>query len=640
MAQGNNLDQIITTPYAPPPIDVPNMGVGEALSSGFKSGLQNNTAPTVGRFLDQNFSSGQGVHGEPINDEEAWKSSPWYRPGLRYEPNLTWEWAQSMANAHDDAQETSLLQQRMGGGAKVADFMGNMGAGFLDPINWIALPSSFLRTAITETGSKVLGHAAYGALTNMAITGATAPFQASYANDMQQHYTFGDFAENEAIAGGLGALFGGLAGRFDRSHPVNNNEARPTSAINNLGIPENTDALAKPTDTGMFAPDAATTPSVPDAANVTPRSSVPGALTADELRNRLRRPSPVAPDAKVETAAEAFTKENLASVSAPDLMDSLKQKLDAATTPAERANALIEFAKTVPREAWDKIVGDQRTATDKGDVRSLSRELVAQAFNQVRGGRDQWGNLLSHDTKAGALWEVANDPTGVTALTKNETLFNLRDSGYSTIILDKGHAPDTLGEHNYVEYKPGMVTDDGKDHISGTALSLSRGQEGILSYAKKETSAKKYVLEIKDGENAGTHEFSGIAKLKQALENLRNETGWARADRVVDGERFTTNNVVPQVETAHFESLQKAWDNIKKQMGSVDEERLRAMADDMFERIRTPEDLNEMAKQLGERFPNSAEFKSTVENTVKRSEELAAQREALRSAALCILGLK
>ena len=148
---------------------------------------------------------------EPL-DEDQWQASPFFREGLRYTPGMNWDWAQSMANTYDRNIEFSQLHERMTFSGEVGSFIGGMGHGLIDPVNWLALPAGIGVAMARQTGSRVLGAAMYGAMTNAAVETAIAPARLVQSNRLQTEYGLREYAFDVGVSSALGGVLGGLGG--------------------------------------------------------------------------------------------------------------------------------------------------------------------------------------------------------------------------------------------------------------------------------------------------------------------------------------------------------------------------------------------------------------------------------------------
>lgn len=192
------LDRSLTPDY-----QLPDLGFTDSLGIGFDEADEAQSYNII-QDLYLPYSESQQM------DEEEWKSSVYYREGLEYRPGMNLDWAQSIAETFDQNQQYAQLHDRMSFGGEVGAFVGGMGKGLIDPINWVSFPVGIQTALAKQTGSKILGAALFGAMTNAAVETAIAPARAEQADILQTEYGFEQYLLDVGLSAGLGGVLGGL----------------------------------------------------------------------------------------------------------------------------------------------------------------------------------------------------------------------------------------------------------------------------------------------------------------------------------------------------------------------------------------------------------------------------------------------
>lgn len=152
--------------------------------------------------------------------EQEWKASPWYRPGLDWDPRMTEPRAQALATINDEnAYRRWLIERSPSGLRSIAGFGAQMLGGAPDPVNYIPWFGPAARAAAVARMAKALGPTKAGIAGAAAVQGAEAmigtaaveplllPSMRRFGDDVG----FADAVMDVAFSGLFGAAIGGGA---------------------------------------------------------------------------------------------------------------------------------------------------------------------------------------------------------------------------------------------------------------------------------------------------------------------------------------------------------------------------------------------------------------------------------------------
>ena len=160
--------------------------------------------------------------GGAVYSEEEWKSSEFFREGLKYDQGMTEGQARLLAERFDQIRRHEDLMSRTSLGGTALGFGGYLVGSIPDPINfipWLGLvkKAKQVQTLIkaTSRGKRALRGVAEGAV------GATA-FQPLYAmkkGAFQEEYDIQMALMDITLSAGIGGAFGGLFGKIHPKDP-------------------------------------------------------------------------------------------------------------------------------------------------------------------------------------------------------------------------------------------------------------------------------------------------------------------------------------------------------------------------------------------------------------------------------------
>lgn len=141
----------------------------------------------------------------PDLSEDAWKSSPYYRAEIPWDPSMTEARAQALAAWHDTAKTREYFASKR----PITAFLGNIAGQAVDPINYIPLAGQVVKEA------NLLRMALSGATDAAANTAifdlATRDARGRYGDDVSWQTTISQIA----TAALIGGAFGGVVGAVD-----------------------------------------------------------------------------------------------------------------------------------------------------------------------------------------------------------------------------------------------------------------------------------------------------------------------------------------------------------------------------------------------------------------------------------------
>jgi len=144
---------------------------------------------------------------KPMTEEE-YKTSPYFRKGLPYDPRFTADRAAALATAYDARKVREYFASKR----PYTAFVGSLGGQAVDPINYIPVAGPLVKGAAIARFGRLGGEiaaASADAVSNTAL-GQIAAYQSrrSFGDDITWQSTVSELA----MAGLIGAAFGGLHG--------------------------------------------------------------------------------------------------------------------------------------------------------------------------------------------------------------------------------------------------------------------------------------------------------------------------------------------------------------------------------------------------------------------------------------------
>jgi GNAT superfamily N-acetyltransferase len=166
----------------------------------------------------------QQRQGDPMT-EEAYKASPYYRPGVSYSRDMTSESAKTLAEYNDEREKNAFIINHASTAQKAAGYTTSFGAGIFEPkniatgvaasavlspiIGGLAPEASSLRRilqlkkALGRYGDKAL----IGGVEGMVAAAAAEPSNQYSAGILKQDYTMTDSLWNVGLSAAFGAGF-------------------------------------------------------------------------------------------------------------------------------------------------------------------------------------------------------------------------------------------------------------------------------------------------------------------------------------------------------------------------------------------------------------------------------------------------
>lgn len=146
--------------------------------------------------------------------EQAWHDSPYWRPGLKYEPGMTENRAMLLSSDEDRKQQAAYVESHWHGFTGfVASQLGQIAGFALDPTMYLPVMG---QEALAAKIGAVPARIAMGAIQNATVMGVAGAAGAETEGQLQQDPDWMGVAHNMAIAAGLGALQGTVGAMVDR----------------------------------------------------------------------------------------------------------------------------------------------------------------------------------------------------------------------------------------------------------------------------------------------------------------------------------------------------------------------------------------------------------------------------------------
>lgn len=145
--------------------------------------------------------------------EDQYKSSPYFREGVKWDAGMTEDRAAALAEAYD----TKRVREYFATKRPVTSFIGNLAGQAVDPINYIPIAGPAVKAANVARFGRVAGNAATGAIDAAANTalasGLTFDARRSMGDEITWQSTISDIAMSALIGGAFGAVGGTIEGR-------------------------------------------------------------------------------------------------------------------------------------------------------------------------------------------------------------------------------------------------------------------------------------------------------------------------------------------------------------------------------------------------------------------------------------------
>ncbi|MDC1214269.1 hypothetical protein N8000_07360 [Rhodospirillales bacterium] len=600
----SQLDLYNLNPFSIPTAKPDDIGFFEGVGIGAKEAL-----PDLSYNLASDAFSYQT--GEPTINEEEWRQSPYWRKSLKYHPNLNWDWAKALAERHDDNAEFSRLHSRMGMGAEIGSFVGSLGTGLIDPINWIALPATFTANLVRQTGSRLIASALHGAASNIAVEAALSPLQAASAEAMQEKYGFSEFVQQAGASGTLGLLFGGAGNLL--STRIRNRRAQrqqQTDMEQPLEQPFDQTAETQTAQRGFVDdPNVETPTSVLDEQGLTEQRQSPEAR--QDLEPEIQDELPVFENIEQQTDAEIATTANAL--------------IKAAQTDSGKRNVILTLAQKVTRERFVQL---SQIVRNKRKDRKIASRYYREIYEELAGEKPS-NKLLSLDTKVGAIWDKVNDEKSIIDA---DVLLDTVDSEYVRVLETREGIPNNVSEDKFVVFD--VLGFDDKPSLEGTRIGLARAKNEIADFLIRNRNLTQVEVRLQDD---GSKRLIKIDDLMEYLDELRSETGIDRIAAVLDGETVADVDMPERFRESQYDTLENAWTEIKHLYGDTPIEQITDAADEFVAAVNTPEDMAEMIQNLRMQVGPDDVTAKLLDDAEMLTNDLTAQREALREAYMCLL---
>jgi len=575
-----------------PLYELPEIGFTDALGTGVDEAQSSLSYNIIGD-LTLPSSTSQAM------DEDDWKNSPFFREGLEYRPNMNFEWAQSLADTYDQNIELSQLHDRMTFGGEIGAFTGGMAAGLLDPINLLALPAGVTAGLVRTTGSKILGGAFAGALTNAAVETALAPFRVEQSDVLQTEYGLNDYLLDVGLSAGLGGGFGAVGGAIARLAKTSKDTPDPFT----------------PVETGPT--DAGPTPQTPiDSVSPTPRQDAPEGVEAPvEARDGTVPPND--PAIPVRAGNEQVTYDPVKI--ARELTRSWK-----GTDAATKVSRLMDQAKSLPREVFAQILSVRKSAKNN----QINWNVINDMFQQLSVEDSKILRHLSPETIGNAIWDKINNGTEIDA----HHLFNNVEPASSVQVLKSANEADSrVSPDRYV------VIDEISNEITGTPASLARSAQKIMAEVKDR--GQPIIINMSDQFGDSRTEVP-IKELENHLNQLREDTGIANVDRIENGEEIITNNILREIDESKSIQLDEYAARLQHLYAEDPTGDIATKSDPLLSRVETVDDLEAVIADMRGMAGEDPTLNNILDQAADETQDVKARSQALRDAAICILGGK
>ena len=183
-------------------------GLGTVMYHGAKTSFETSTLALGYNLLRNRIAKKTG----DAMDENTWRASKWYRPGLEYEEEMTEDFAKVLAERYDNTKASNLVYERTGAlGATL--FWGSALAGALpDPINIIPFMRFIPGGSASRTlmAQNALGRVGIGAVEGGLGAAALQPLLAAERLSHQEEYDRRMGAIDVLVGIGAGTVLSGV----------------------------------------------------------------------------------------------------------------------------------------------------------------------------------------------------------------------------------------------------------------------------------------------------------------------------------------------------------------------------------------------------------------------------------------------
>jgi len=594
----SQLDLYNLSPYSIPQARPTDVGFFEGVGIGARETLPDLSFNLVSDAFSYNT-------GEQTISEQEWRNSPYWRENLKYHPKLNWDWAKALAERHDDNADFSRLHERMGTGAEIGAFVGSLGTGLIDPINWIALPASFTANLVRQTGSRLIASALHGAASNLAVEAVLAPLQATSAEIMQEKYGLAEFAQQATVSGTLGLLFGG-AGNLLSTRLKNRRQQRQSeapTAETTTTVKEDSAIIDTPSDRGV---------------EQTPAQRTEQDVTIEPQREQL--PQTETPQTQTPPQFGDINQQTN-----DELATAINKLIKTADTDEGKRGVLKALATQLTRERFVELSQMLRNARKD---RKISSRWYRELFDDLAGDKPS-NALLSLDTKVGAIWDRLNDEKSIIDA---DVLLDTVDSEYVRVLETRDGLPENVSEDRFVVFD--VIGAGNTPSLEGTRLGLARSINEVADFLLRNKHIKQVEVRVLDDSSSKT---VGIDDLIGYLNDLREQTGINRIAAVLDGQTVADTKMPEQFSDNQFDTLETAWQNVKNMYDQHNIQDITDAADQLVAAVKTPEDMAEMIQNLRAQLAPDDITARMLDEAEMITNDLTAQREALREAYMCLL---
>jgi hypothetical protein len=223
-------------------------------------------------------------------DEDAYKSSAWFRKDIPWDAGMTEPRAQALASMDDAKKVREFYAQKR----PFSAFIGNMAGQALDPINYVPVAGPLVKAAAIGRFGRIAGEALAASADAAANTGlfavATAGERAKFGDDVSWQSTVSQIATAALIGAAFGTIGGAIGKRVD-ARRMSEAESRlatlRTTQESRIALNEGIDALKDGNDIKL-------SPNSTD-----PMARVAGEIAAKQAPPVVDRIEPPVPDGMV-----------------------------------------------------------------------------------------------------------------------------------------------------------------------------------------------------------------------------------------------------------------------------------------------------------------------------------------------------
>lgn len=175
---------------------------------------------------------GNGYRDSPVLDEDKYKSSAYYRDGVKWDPGMTEDRAAALAESFD----AKRVRDHFASKRPITAFLGNIAGQALDPINYIPIMGQTVKAANVARFGRVGGAAITNAIDAAANTALAGALTYSARKDFGDDITWQSTVSEIAMSALIGGAFGGVSGVLDsrRAARAANATALASEALSTL----------------------------------------------------------------------------------------------------------------------------------------------------------------------------------------------------------------------------------------------------------------------------------------------------------------------------------------------------------------------------------------------------------------------